>query len=130
MGLAWVRLDANIGTHDKILDLLSHANGPKAFVLYISALGWCGGQTTDGLVPAAALGINHGTRKLADLLVDVRLWVHAENGAYQFPTWEVRQEPAIAREAKKTMQSMSAKRTNCIRWHGPQCGCWQREEDK
>lgn len=129
MGLEWVRMDTNIGTHDKMIDLLSRPNGHKAFVLYICAMGWAGGQQTDGLVPAGALTINHGSRKLADLLVDCRLWVHADNGAYRFPTWERRQEPAIVREVKKTMQQQAAKRTNCIRWHGKDCGCWQREDD-
>lgn len=128
MGLEWVRMDTNIGTHDKVIDLLSRTNGSKAFVLYMSAMGWSGGQQTDGLIPAGALGINHGTRKLADLLVDVRLWVHAENGAYRFPTWERRQEPAFAREYKRTSQRMSALKTNCIRWHGKDCGCWQRDD--
>lgn len=128
MGLEWVRLDTNIGTNDKVVDLLAQPNGAKAFALYICALGWCGGQTTDGLVKRNMLPLLHGSEKLADLLVDVGLWVHDEAGAYKFPTWERRQEPAIAREVKRTMQQQSAKRTNCLRWHGKECGCWQRDE--
>ena len=127
MALPWVRLEGNIGTHDKILDLLSRKDGHRAFVLYICALGWCGGQGTDGVVPAWALGVNHGDRKLGDMLVDCRLWTHEEAGAYRFPTWDRRQEPAIVREVRKTMREMSSRKANCVRWHGKDCGCWQNE---
>jgi hypothetical protein len=128
MALPWVRLDSNIGTHDKVLDLLGRPSGHKAFVLYICALGWCGGQGTDGLVPAGALAINHGSRRLADILVDVGLWEHAPGGAYQIRNWSRRQETAVVREIRRTMQTMGAKKANCKRWHGPDCGCWEREE--
>lgn len=130
MALPWVRLDTNIGTHDKILELLEHRDGPKAFVLYISAMGWSGGAGQDGRIPAHALGINHGNRKLADLLVDVRLWEHIEGGGYRFPTWDRRQEPAIAREVRATLKAMGGRKGNCVRWHGPDCGCWQRPESE
>jgi len=130
MALPWVRLDTNIGTHDKILELLEHRDGPKAFVLYISAMGWSGGQGQDGLVPKHALTMNHGSVKLANLLVDVRLWEHAENGAYRFPTWARRQETATVREIRKTLQTMGARKANCKRWHGPDCGCWQRPDSE
>jgi hypothetical protein len=130
MALPWVRLDSNIGTHDKVLDLLSRPNGHKAFVFYIAAMGWCGGQGTDGVITLAAFTINHGSRKLADLLVDVRLWEHREAGAYAFPTWARRQESAMVREVRATLQSMGAKKANCIRWHGKDCGCWQRPESE
>lgn len=129
MALPWVRMDSNIGTHDKVLDLLSRPSGHKAFTFYVCAMGWCGGQGTDGVVPPSAFAINHGTRRLADLLVDVRLWEHVEGGAYRFPTWARRQESAMTREVKATLQAMGAKKANCRRWHGPDCGCWQRPGD-
>jgi hypothetical protein len=128
MALPWVRLDSNIATHDKVLDLLSRPNGHKAFVLWTCALGWSGGQATDGIVPRSALPINHGTSKLADLLVDVRLWEHAENGAYRIRNWDRRQETAIAREGREAMKRMSSRKANCTRWHGTDCGCWRNPE--
>lgn len=128
MPLPWVRLDTNIGTHDKILDLLTRKDGHKAFVLYVCALGWSGGQGTDGHIPAGAIAVNHGTRKLADTLVDAGLWEHAPAGAYQIRNCARRQETATVREIKRTLQQMGAKKTNCKRWHGPDCGCWQRDE--
>ena len=50
MGLPWVRLDANIATHDKILNLLSDPSKHKwqAIASYMFALGWSGGHGTDG----------------------------------------------------------------------------------
>lgn len=130
MALPWVRLDTNIGTHDKVLTLLSHKDGHKAFVLYVCALGWAGGQGTDGHIPAAALAVNHGNRRLADLLVDVGMWEHKEGGAYQIRNWARRQETATVREVRATLQAMGAKKANCKRWHGPDCGCWQRPDSE
>ena len=90
-------------------------------------MGWSGAHQKDGEIPSGALAINHGNRKLADLLVDFQLWIHAEGGAYRFPTWDRRQEPAMVREVKRTMQKMGARKANCRRWHGPDCGCWQAD---
>jgi len=43
MGLPWVRLDANIASHDKTIKALGHRNGKGAMALYVFALGWSGG---------------------------------------------------------------------------------------
>jgi hypothetical protein len=130
MALPWVRLDANISSHDKVLDLLSRPNGHRAFTLYICALGWSGGQGSDGVIPRLVLPMVHGTPKLADLLVDVGLFEHAEAGAYVIRNWNLRQETSVVREVKRELQKQGARRTNCQRWHGKDCGCWQRPESE
>lgn len=122
MSLPWVRLESNIGTHDKILHLLSMKDGAKAFVLYVSALGYAGGHATDGKIERCVLTVNHGTPRLAQLLVEARLWeYHAEGGGhYQIRNWAQRQELAAVTALKQAAGSRAA----CIRWHGKGCGCW------
>jgi hypothetical protein len=72
--LPWARLDADIYAHDKIMALLTERAGHRAFTLYICALAWSVGQSTDGFVPASALGMLHGSPAAAALLVKHQLW--------------------------------------------------------
>jgi hypothetical protein len=132
MGLPWVRLDANIATHDKILALASDPSALRwqAAFSYICALAWSGGHGTDGKIPSAALGIVHGNQKTARLLVKYRLWSEATAG-FQIVNFERRQQVNSASEAIKTAQSQGGKRGNCLRHHGDLCwknGRCSREE--
>lgn len=124
MSLPWVRLDANIGTHDKTLSLLGRKDGHKAFTLYVCALGWAGGHGTDGFIPTGALPVLHGTPRLADLLVAERLWEQADNG-WWIRNYAHRQELEVVTAAKRAAQRIGAAQTNCRRYHGPDCGCWK-----
>ena len=123
MGLPWVRLDANISTHDKILYLASDPSAARwqAAFSYVCALAWSGGQGTDGRIPTAALGIVHGNAKTARLLVKYRLWTEAVAG-YQIVNFGLRQQTSMASDAIRTAQSTGGKRGNCHRHHGE--GCW------
>lgn len=125
MALPWVRLDSNIASHDKILELLAQKDGAKAFVLYVCALGYSGGHGTDGVVPKYALPVLHGTEKLARLLVDVRLWEYDEQGRYVIRNWDTRQELVAITEGKRAAQSIGGKKAMCNRHHGPDCNCWR-----
>lgn len=127
MSLPWVRLDSNIASHPKVLALLGMRDGARAFTLYACALGYAGGHATDGHIPRYALPVIHGTERLARMLVDVGLWHHAEGG-WSIHNWEQRQELAVISESKRASQRLAAQRTNCLRYHGPDCGCW-RERD-
>lgn len=127
MSLPWVRLDSNIATHDKVLRLLALRDGHRAFTLYICALGWAGGHGTDGHVPAYVLPHIHGTEKHAQMLVEVRLWEYVDGG-YDIRNYVERQELAVVTEAKRQAQRMAARRTNCLRYHGKDCGCWRKDE--
>ena len=132
MSLPWVRLDANIGTHDKTLELLDHKDGPRAFTLYVCSIGWAGGHGTDGLIPKHALrAIAPALRtpeKLAQLLVDVRLWEYVEGG-WQIRNYLERQQSSAVTEVKREHYSERGKKAACVRWHGPECGCWQASHD-
>lgn len=125
MALPWVRLDSNIATHPKILALLAEKDGPKAFVLYVSALGYAGGHGTDGTIPRYALSVLHGNDKLATLLVDKGLWEYAAADVFSIHNFASRQELAAVTAGKRMAQSIGGKKAMCHRHHGPNCGCWK-----
>ena len=124
MGLPWVRLDSSIYAHDKMLRLVSQRDGHRAAALYMFSLGWSGEHATDGFIPDGAVAFLHGTPKHAQMLVDVRLWEKA-TGGYQIRNWEVRQQTATVTELKREIAHKASMKANCIRWHGPDCGCWK-----
>lgn len=130
MSLPWVRLDSNIASHDKVLRLLAAKDGHRAFTLYVCALGYAGGHATDGFIPAYALPVLHGTERLATTLVTHRMWepdvVDGERG-WRIRNYLQRQELSVVTEAKRHAQRLGARRTNCKRWHGPDCQCWRED---
>jgi hypothetical protein len=124
VGLPWVRLDSNIASHDKILALLAEPGGVKAAWMYVCTLGHCGGHGTDGLLSFESLPFVHGTKHLAKLLVDHDLITPDPQG-WRIPNWGDRQQSVLATETRRAAQSAGARKANCIRWHGPACGCWE-----
>jgi hypothetical protein len=126
-GLPWVRLDANIGTHDKLAPLQLTPDGRSAFVLYVCALGWAGGHGTDGHIPKHVLSfVAPGLPKrpkLAQLLVEAGLWEYVEGG-WSIVNYLERQQSSIVTEAIGQQRSAASAKGNCRRWHGPDCGCW------
>lgn len=126
MALPWVRLDANIATHDKIVHLLSDPSAKKwqASASYMFALAWSGGQGTDGFVPAAALPFVHGTAQTARLLEKYQLWEVATAG-WTIRNFDTRQELNIIAEGKRAAQKLGGVKGNCIKYHGPDCHCWK-----
>lgn len=120
MPLPWVRLDSNINSHPKTLDLLSRKDGHRAFTLFVCALGYAGGHGTDGQIPFAALPMLHGTRKLGDLLVEVGLWEPTQAG-WAIHNYAQRQQLEIVALAKQESRRLGAAKANCARWHGPDC---------
>jgi len=130
MPLPWVRLDTNIATHDKFLALLADPSPRRyqAGLSYVFALGWSGGQGTDGHIPTAALPMIHGTTATARLLVSYGLWDNGSTGGWQIHNYAERQQLAATTDAIRAAQRAGALRANCVRWHGPDCGCWQRDK--
>lgn len=130
MGLPWVRLDSNIASHDKILHLLSDPNPKKwqAAASYMFALGWSGGQGTDGHIPAAALPMVHGNASTARLLVKYGMWDEATAG-YRVRNWENRQELTVVADSVRSAKKRGAAKGNCIRHHGASCGCWMKPDE-
>jgi hypothetical protein len=126
MGLPWVRLDANIATHDKILALLSDPSPKKwqAFSSYMCSLAWSGGQGTDGFIPRAALPVIHGTSATARLLEKYDLWDEARVG-WTIRNYNKRQSLAAAAESVRATKQKASAKGNCVRHHGADCGCWK-----
>lgn len=126
MALPWVRLDVNIGSHDKVLNLLSDPSQKRwqAFASYVCALGWAGGHGTDGRIPKAALPFVHGNETTARLLVKHKLWSE-ETAAWSIVNYDQRQELHIVTEVKRAAQSLGGKKARCRENHGPACGCWK-----
>ena len=126
MGLPWVRLDANIATHDKILGLLNDPSAQKwqAFSSYICSLAWSGGQGTDGYVPKNALQVLFGTAKTARLLEKYDLWEEAVGG-WRIRNFEKRQQLSAVRSAHEEAKSRASQKANCVRHHGS--SCWNGE---
>lgn len=126
MALPWVRLDSNIHAHDKILSLLSDPSRQKwqAFGLYVFALGWSGGQETDGRIPKSALPMLHGSPATARLLVKYGLWTEHLTG-WEIVNFAERQQLSDETYTIRKAQEIGGKKGNCVRWHGPNCGCWR-----
>ena len=127
MALPWVRLDANIASHDKVLNLLEEKPAALAYQAafsYVCSLGYCGGHDTDGLVPFTALGFVHGTKKTAELLVSHHLWRPDPLG-WTLPKWAERQQSAAVTQSVRNAQRAGALKANCRRWHGEHCKCWE-----
>ena len=129
MSLPWVRLDSNIASHDKVLRLLSQKDGFRAVAIMMFAFGWSGAHGTDGHIPAVALPLIHATDKHAAMLVEVGAWEPAEDGGWLIHNWAERQELDVISEAKRAAARIRARKANCIRWHGPDCGCWKAGRD-
>lgn len=125
MSLSWVRLDANIAQHDKILAVLDDVSAKRwqAIASYMFALGWCGAAGTDGWVPTYALKSVHGTPSTARLLVRYSLWIEGTDG-WRIPNYDQRQELSVITETKRVAAQIASRKANCTRWHGPTCGCW------
>lgn len=127
MALPWVRLDANIATHDKILHLLSDPSAKRyqAAASYMFSLAWAGGQGTDGDIYFATLPMIHGTKETARLLEKYRLWEPNTHG-WHIRNFDIRQELIIVSEGKRAAQKAGAIKGNCRKYHGPDCGCWEQ----
>lgn len=126
MALPWVRLDSNIHAHDKILALLDDPSRLKwqAFALYVFALGWSGGQETDGRIPRSALKMLHGSVPTARLLVIHRLWIETVDG-WEIVNYGTRQQLSDETYSVRKAQVIGGQKGACVRHHGPECGCWR-----
>lgn len=124
MSLPWVRLDSNIYAHDKVLWLLGQRDGFRAYAVYTFSMAYAGGHATDGHLPRHVFPVIHATEKIAQMLVEARLWEYTEGG-YQIKNWDQRQELSVITEAKRRASQLGARKTNCRRWHGPECTCWK-----
>ena len=124
MGLPWVRVDANIAHHDKIVYLQTQRGGWRAIAVYIYALGWAAGQGTDGYIPQHMATPLSADKQTINLLTAAHMW-EPVTGGWQIRNYAQRQELEVISEGKRAAQRLGAAKGNCIRYHGPDCGCWR-----
>ncbi len=116
MGLPWFRVDTNLATHDKVLDLLGRgAKAKGAAFVYVCSLAYCVGNGTDGFVAKAALPFIHGTAAEARLLMEARLWLQVEGG-WQIPNFGTRQLIGAAAQSISDARSAAGKKGATARW--------------
>lgn len=104
MGLQWIRLDTQLPSNPKVLELLVRKQHPAAFA-YVCSLAYCGMHGTDGFVPEAALPFIHASRTVANQLVAVGLWIPAPGG-WMVNGWD---EFQISDEAAKSRRERAQK---------------------
>ena len=124
MGLPWARVDANISQHDKIVWLKHQRGGWKAISVYIFSVGWSVGHGTDGHIPEHMAPALDADKTTVGLLTVARLWEPNGNG-WHIRNFSERQEMEWVTEAKKSAAKQASAKANCVRWHGPDCGCWK-----
>jgi len=111
MGLPWVRLDTQMPSNPKVLELTSAGKWRAAFV-YVAGLAYAGQHGTDGYIPDTCLMFIHATRKDAAELVKVGLW-HDDVGGWVINGWSDFQ---ISDEAAQ-LRSKKARQAALKRWH-------------
>lgn len=115
-GLPWARLDSNLPSHDKILELVGvGARGKAAAFVYVCGLAYAVGQGTDGLIRRAALPFIHGTAGDARLLVEARLWVPVDGG-WQIVNFGTRQAVGMSAQVDQAARSEAARKSANARW--------------
>lgn len=123
-GLPWVRLDTTFYENPKILALLDERDGYRAAVVYVSALAYAGGHGTDGHIATYVLPRVHGRKSDADRLVRHGLFEVADKG-WQIHDYQELQQTSDTTERIRADRHRAAVKGNCIRHHGPDCGCWR-----
>ena len=109
MGLPWVRLDTQMPSNPKVLELVSRKQQAAAFA-YVCSLAYAGQHGTDGYIPEAALPFIHATRAIAKQLVGAGLWIPTTAG-WDINGWDefqISDEEAKRRRARA--QRAAAKR--------------------
>ena len=109
--LSWVRVDSALASNHKVLALIAERGGDHALNVYIFALGHIARQGLDGFLPEIALGLIHGRKRDADMLVDVGMW-RSIPGGYEVPDWAEYQP--TGEDSKR--RSEKAKKAAAARW--------------
>jgi hypothetical protein len=125
MALPWVRLDTGLPDHPKILALIDMKKRNAALV-YVMGLAYAGRHETDGFIPKSALPFLHANKADAHALCDVYLWHHADGG-WQINDWAEYQPTSDSSNARRAALRESSRKGNCVRHHGPDCGCWAKQ---
>lgn len=101
MALPWVRLDTQWPHNPKFLMLVEDKKW-RAISVYMAGLGYSGAHGTKGFLPALCLPVLHGTKKEANDLLEVGLWL-PQPGGWDINGWaefQPEQDDADARRKK------------------------------
>lgn len=99
--------------------------GFRAAFVWHASIGYATLHATDGVIRASALPALNGRRADAERLVKVGLWDEHPEG-WRVHDFGDRQQSAQVTAQIRTHRQAAARKGNCVRHHGPQCGCWQR----
>lgn len=124
MPLPWVRLDTQFPSNPKILALLGERDGYRAAFVWACGLAYSGAHGTDGFIPRHAMPFIHCRPIDADRLVRHRLWWE-KDGGWLINGWAEFQQSNDETQERRRKAQESARKANCIRWHGSDCGCWK-----
>lgn len=123
MPLPWIRLDTQFPTNPKVLALVEDRKY-RAIAVYTCSLAYAGAHGTDGFIPRTALPFIHSTPKEARELAEVGLW-HTDKKGWLINDWADYQQTSEATADIVHAKRSGARKGNCIRWHGINCGCWR-----
>jgi len=123
MPLPWVRLDTQFPTNPKVLALVE-GKKYRAIAVYTCGLSYAGAHGTDGFIPKMALPFVHSTAREAADLVEVGLW-HEDKKGWLIHDWADYQQTSVETADTLHAKRVGARKGNCIRWHGHDCGCWK-----
>lgn len=107
MGLPWVRLDTQLASNPKILELVDSRRHKAAFA-YVCSLGYAGVHGTDGYLPSNCLPFIHATKTDARYLVEVGLWVPSPGG-WEINGWGEFQETSEETQKRKERAQRGAR---------------------
>lgn len=110
MGLPWVRLDTGFHMNPKVLHLIEDKKW-QSIAVYVASLGYSGQHGTAGFIPRSALPFIHGTKRNADDLASVRLWIESPGG-WDINGWAEFQPSTEEHEARRAKAKAAAE----IRW--------------
>ena len=126
--LTWYRKETNANHSPKVLELIA-AGKWRAVVVWDTSIAYSRAHGTNGFIHKAALPLVHGTAREARDLVAVGLWDEDKSSGgwavhdyldFQFSSSE---DATRAERIKKR-----GRKGNCLRWHGPHCGCWESDQ--
>jgi hypothetical protein len=124
-GLPWYRRDVDWYQHPKVLELFAMRDGFRAGIVWDASIAYSVRNQTDGVIRLSVLAQIHGRKADAERLVQVGLWDRHPDGYVVHGFAEYQQSSQVTAEIRQTKQRAAAK-GNCVRHHGPGCGCWAR----
>lgn len=125
-GLPWYRRDVGWYSHPKILELLTMRDGFRAAVVWDASIAFATRFGTDGVILPSVLPSIHGRRSDAARLVKVGLWDERPEGGWCVHDFADYQQITQVTEQIRSSRATAGRKGMCLRWHGPECGCWQR----